>query len=133
MPLPLPAPARKIAQRARLAVTTEHAAFWRSRPVQVDQVLYESFAGNGVGCNPEAIFRHLLDHPDYSHLKHVWAISDPASIARFEAEFARHPRVSHVRRGSRAYVAALATSGYLVNNATFPPSFGKRQIGRAHV
>jgi len=126
VPLPLPAPARKIAQRARLAVTTEHAAFWRSRPVQVDQVLYESFAGNGVGCNPEAIFRHLLDHPDYSHLKHVCAISDPASIARFEAEFARHPRVSHVRRGSRAYVAALATSGYLVNNATFPPSFGKR-------
>ena len=126
MPLPLPAPARKIAQRARLAVSAERAAFWRSRPVQVDQVLYESFAGNGVGCNPEAIFRRLLDHPDYSHLRHVWAISDPAAIRRFEAEFGGHPRVSHVRRGSGGYVAALATSGYLVNNATFPPSFGKR-------
>ena len=89
-------------------------------------MLYESFAGNGVGCNPEAIFRRLLDHPDYGHLRHVWAISDPAAIARFEAEFGDHPRVSHVRRGSGRYVAALATSGYLVNNATFPPSFGKR-------
>ncbi|HET8926640.1 MAG TPA: glycosyltransferase [Microbacterium sp.] len=126
MRLPLPAPARKIAQRARLAVSAERAAFWRSRPVQVDHVLYESFAGNGVGCNPEAIFRRLLDHPDYTHLNHVWAISDPAASARFDAEFAGHPRVRHVRRGSGDYVAALATSGYLVNNATFPPSFGKR-------
>ena len=126
MRLPLPVPARKIAQRARLAVSAERAAFWRSRPVQVDQVLYESFAGNGVGCNPEAIFRRLLEHPDYGHLRHVWAISDPAAIARFEAEFGAHPRVSHVRRGSGRYVAALATSGYLVNNATFPAWFGKR-------
>ncbi|MFT4229592.1 MAG: glycosyltransferase [Microbacterium sp.] len=128
MPLPFRAPARahKIVRRAGLAVVAERAAFWRARPVQVEQVLYESFAGNGVGCNPEAIFRHLLDHPDHGHLKHVWAIADPAAVAAFEAEFAGHPRVRHVRRDSGAYVAALATSGYLVNNATFPPSFGKR-------
>lgn len=116
----------KIAKRARLALSAERAAFWRSRPVQVDQVLYESFAGNAVGCNPEAIFRNLLDHPDYLHLQHVWVISDRAAIARFEAEFGAHPRVRHVVRGTNAYIAALSTSGYLVNNATFPPSFGKR-------
>ncbi len=126
VPLPILPRARKLARRARLALISERTAFWRSRPVRPDHVLYESFAGNGVLCNPEAIFRHLLDDPAYARLHHVWAISDPAAIARFEAEFGDHPRVSHVRRGSGAYAAALATSGYLVNNSTFPASFGKR-------
>lgn len=78
-------------------------------------------------CNPEAIFRHLLSDPEFSDYRHVWALSDETAIARFREEFARHPRVSFVRRGSGGYWAALSTSKYLVNNATFPPSFGKRE------
>lgn len=89
-------------------------------------MLYESFAGNGVLCNPEAIFRHLLDHPDFGHLTHVWAIADDEAARRFHAEFAGHPRVGYVRRGSGAYWRELSTAGYLINNATFPPAFGKR-------
>lgn len=89
-------------------------------------MLYESFAGNGVLCNPEAIFRHLLDDPEFGRLRHVWAISDDAAIARFTAEFGSHPRVDFVRRGSGRYWEALSTSGTLVNNSTFPAAFGKR-------
>lgn len=117
---------RRVARRLRGAYLAERQAYGRSRPVKPRQVLYESFAGNGVLCNPEAIFRHLLDDPDFADLHHVWAISDRDAIARFRAEFAHHPRVSYVKRGSGAYDRATATSGYLVNNATFPPSFGKR-------
>lgn len=109
-----------------MAVTAERIALQRRRPIQPDVVLYESFAGNGVLCNPEAIFRELLDDPKHARLSHVWAISDPTVLARFEAEFGDHPRVSAVRRGGVEYWRALSTSGFLVNNATFPPAFGKR-------
>ncbi len=125
----LPSPARKAVRYARrlgLAAGAERRAFWRSRPVRHDTVLYESFAGNGMLCNPEAIFRHLLDHPQYAHLKHVWSLSEPAAVRAFRDEFAQHPRVSFVWRGSGAFVRAVATSGYLINNATFPPQFSKR-------
>ncbi|MGN8024597.1 CDP-glycerol glycerophosphotransferase family protein [Microbacterium sp. 22242] len=125
----LPSSVRRLrtgARRLKRAVEAERIAFWRSRPVRSDQVLYESFAGNGVLCNPEAIFRHLLDDPTYAQLRHVWVIADDAAIARFRAEFAGHPRVSFVRRGSASYRQALAVSGWLVNNATFPTWFGKR-------
>ncbi|WP_353114215.1 glycosyltransferase [Microbacterium sp.] len=118
---------RTFARRVKRATEAERIAFWRSRPVRADQVLYESFAGNGVLCNPEAIFRTLLDDPRYAHLEHVWVIADDAAAARFDEEFGRHPRVSAVRRGSSAYRQALAVSGYLVNNATFPSWFGKRE------
>lgn len=117
---------RTTARRLKRAVEAERIAFWRSRPLRSDQVLYESFAGNGVLCNPEAIFRHLLADPAYAHLTHVWVIADDAALARFRAEFDGHARVSFVRRGSASYRQALAVSGWLVNNATFPSWFGKR-------
>lgn len=126
----LSSPARRLkstARRLKRAVEAERIAFWRSRPVRPDQVLYESFAGNGMLCNPEAIFRHLLADPAYAHLTHVWAIADEDAIERFRAEFASDRRVSFVRRGSASYRQALAVSGWLVNNATFPTWFGKRE------
>ncbi|GAA1960901.1 glycosyltransferase [Microbacterium deminutum] len=112
--------------RAQRALDFERHAFFRSRPLRPDVVLYESFAGNGVLCNPEAIFRYLLQHPDFTRLEHVWSISDPAAIRRFRSEFGGDPRVRFVRRGSSAYWRELATAGYLINNATFAPEFGKR-------
>ena len=126
----LSSPVRRLksaARRLKRAVEAERIAFWRSRPVRPDQVLYESFAGNGMLCNPEAIFRHLLADPDYAHLTHVWALADEDAIARFQNEFSADRRVSFVRRGSASYRQALAASGWLINNATFPTWFGKRE------
>jgi CDP-glycerol glycerophosphotransferase (TagB/SpsB family)/glycosyltransferase involved in cell wall biosynthesis len=116
----------KNARRLRRAGAADRNAFYRSRPVHPDTVLYESFAGNGMLCNPEAIFRRLLHDPDFRRLTHVWALDDAAAEAAFAAEFRHHPRVKMVKRDSAAYWKALSTSQYLVNNATFPPQFGKR-------
>ncbi|QAY59849.1 glycosyltransferase [Microbacterium protaetiae] len=126
MKLPLPHRVNRYVSRAGKAVQAERIAYARSKPVLSDVVLYESFAGNGVLCNPEAIFRYLLGRPDFDHLWHVWAIDDDAALARFTDEFGTHPRVSAVRRGSFDYWRTLSTAGYLINNATFPPAFGKR-------
>ena len=41
-------------------------------------------------------------------------------------KYADRPNVHFVRYGSSDYYRALATSEFLVNNATFPPSFSKR-------
>jgi CDP-glycerol glycerophosphotransferase (TagB/SpsB family)/glycosyltransferase involved in cell wall biosynthesis len=95
----------------------------RRAPLVPGTVLYESFAGHGMGGNPEAIFRALLAAPDMSHLQHVWAI---ASAGRLPAEFADDARVRFVVRDSPEYDAALATSTYLVNDTTFPALFAKR-------
>lgn len=88
-------------------------------------VLYESFGGNGALDNPEAIFRSLLEDPDFTHLRHVWVI-EPEHGRAFCAEFASHPRVRFVRPRTVRYAKALARSEYLINNATFPPEFQKR-------
>lgn len=77
-------------------------------------------------CNPEAIFRELLGASDMAHLHHIWALSEPEHNRAAQLEFGNDPRVTIVRYGSAAYLRALATSQFLINNATFPPDFAKR-------
>lgn len=112
--------------RIRRIARFEVHAYWRRQPIRASTVLYESFAGNGMLCNPEAIFRELLGAPDMAHLHHIWAISEPHLNRSAQSEFAANSRVTIVRYGSAAYMRALATSQYLINNATFPADFAKR-------
>lgn len=117
---------RRQGDRVKRALGAERTAYYRSRPIRPDVVLYESFAGNGMLCNPEVIFRRLLSDPSFAHLSHVWSLEDDEAATLFAREFADHPRVRMVRRNTPAYQLALATSGYLVNNSTFGVQFGKR-------
>jgi CDP-glycerol glycerophosphotransferase len=107
-------------------VTQDRYARWRRQPVVDNAVLYEAFAGNGMLDNPEAIFRHLLAQPDMAHLEHIWALDDLSEHPDVIQEFADNPRVSFVEVLSPGYLKALATSKYLINNATFPQQLAKR-------
>jgi len=126
MPIRLPSAARSLFSRARRIVAAEQIAAARMLPLRPRRVVYESFAGNGALCNPEAIFRALLADPDFADLEHVWAISEPGAAAALESEFRGRRNVRVVRRGGAAYWRAVSTAGFLINNATFPPAFGKR-------
>jgi CDP-glycerol glycerophosphotransferase len=117
---------KRLPSRVKRAARFEIHAHWRRRPLVAGSVFYESFSGNGMLDNPEAVFRTLLAAPDMQGLTHIWALSDPDQYRAAVEEFAGDPRVSFVRYGSAAYYRALATSEYLVNNATFPPDFSKR-------
>ena len=118
---------RKVANRAKLAVKYEQLAWARRAPLKEHAVFYEAFAGNGVLCNPEAIFRALLRSDDLGELQHIWALQNLDEHAATIAEFADQPNVRFVERDTPAYYSALATSKYLINNSTFPPQFGKRE------
>ncbi len=115
-----------IVRRAKQVAGWERRQLARRGPIDDRTVLYESFAGNGMLCNPEAIFRALLAAGEYRDLHHVWALTDPELYAGTADEFHDDPRVSFVKRGSPRYYRALATAKYLINNATFPEPFAKR-------
>jgi CDP-glycerol glycerophosphotransferase len=122
----------QVAQKVYRTAPVEWRARVRMLPVRPELVVYESFAGNGLLCNPEAVFRALLAAPDQQHLRHVWVLSDPKAYPETVREFAGDKRVRFVRRRSLGYWKALATAGYLFNNATFPAEFGKRE-GQVYV
>ncbi len=120
------------ARRLRKAARYERIAWSRSASIVPGQVLYESFFGNGMLDNPEAIFSALLAAPDMLHLSHVWVLTNTEANRRVMEQYRDEPRVRFVTYGSTRYFEALARSQYLVNNSTFPPEFGKRE-GQTYV
>lgn len=138
------APVRKNAQRLRnvyrraryLAAcgvddaSSGEAAQWvryyRSAKIDPNLVLYQAHSGASMSCNPYAIFRELLADPEFSHLKHVWVLDSYHEIGLRSAEYAAHPNVTFVRYKTADYLKALASAGYLIQNAAFPSYFTKR-------
>lgn len=113
-------------QKLTKAKRYESYAFWRSRPVVPNSVVYESFSGNGMLDNPEAIFQTLLNDPSMGHLRHIWVLSDLDLYRSTVERFKDRHNVQFVQHQSDKYYKALATSQYLINNATFPWQFSKR-------
>jgi CDP-glycerol glycerophosphotransferase len=116
----------RITTKLKKASKAEIYARALKQPIRKNTVLYESFSGNGMLCNPEAVFRKLLADPARSELKHIWVVNSLADHADQISEFRNHPRVRFVEAQSAGYLWALATSQYLFNNATFPWQFSKR-------
>jgi CDP-glycerol glycerophosphotransferase (TagB/SpsB family)/glycosyltransferase involved in cell wall biosynthesis len=116
----------RVVRKVLQTLPSEWKAQVRRLPIDESLIVYEAFAGSGMLCNPEALFRAILADPEQAHRRHLWVLKEPKDHPELLAQFRGDPRVRFVRRGSVAYHRALATAGLLVNNATFPPSFNKR-------
>lgn len=113
-------------RRTRRLVQSEWYAWWRRAPLAGDTVLWSSFDGVGMLCQPRALFDTVLADPRYSHLEHVWITDSELRRSTEVRAVAEHPRVSTATIGSRSYFRALATAHYLVTNTAFPAYFAKR-------
>lgn len=91
-------------------------------PIAENVVLYESFHGSKVACNPYALCLELVRQAP--ELQHVWAVQEGAHIP---PELVEHPSVSFVRINSQGYRRHLATAKYLINNTSFPRYFIRRR------
>lgn len=101
-----------------------YAEYCDTLPIQQEWILYESGAGQFVGCNPLAIFRQLIVDDEYRDYKHFWAVTDFDVIPD---ELRGLPNVVFVKRNSIGYIRILATAKYLINNNTFAPYFSRRK------
>lgn len=102
----------------------EYAEYLATRPISRNVVLYESYLGSKIDCNPYAIYRSVLADPDYGHLTHVWVVTPGTYIPDVVRN---EPNTVIVERSSRLYRRYLATARYLVNNVSFPHYFTRRE------
>jgi CDP-glycerol glycerophosphotransferase len=100
-------------RRAAIKVRALQYQLDRKRPL-ANSVLFESFQGKVIGDSPYDIYLGLKEaRPD---LHFIW-VTAPATKAP--------AGTTGVAFGSPAYLRALATSKFLVNNSNFPPYFRK--------
>ncbi len=88
------------------------------------KVLFDSFHGEQMSCNPFAIFLEMLEDPAYRGWTFVWAINEPERVPK---RFKPLRNVFFVPKASDGYLRHVTTAGVLVNNMTFPPYFIRRK------
>jgi len=94
-----------------------------SLPLRKDTIVYESFGGQSMACNPLAIFRALLSNPRYANWLHVWILDD-LSVA--PAAYKNLRNVVFIKKNSAGYLRYLTSASHLINNSTFPAWFTRR-------
>ncbi|MDE6568241.1 MAG: CDP-glycerol glycerophosphotransferase family protein [Lachnospiraceae bacterium] len=104
-----------------------YAKYFHNKKLQNNTVLYESFFGRGMLCNPYAIFLQLLQDPAFKHFKHVWVLDDMKNHSVLLDEYSKYRNVIFVQRESKEYLKYLCSAKYLINNVTFPSYFSKKE------
>ncbi len=106
---------------------TRYAYYYKYCKVRDNVVLYESFYGKGMLCNPYAIFLELMGDPEFKDYIHVWVLKDPKVDQVLIERYREHKNVIFVPYGGKAYLKYLATAKYLFNNSTFGNYFVKKE------
>lgn len=114
-------PARRTARRVARAAAS---AAYRRLPLDENLAVYAAYWHRGYACNPAAIHAKALELAP--HIRGVWVLADAARAA------ALPPGVPYVVVNTPAYLKAMATAKYRVNNVNWPFTSGKRP-GSVHV
>lgn len=104
-------------------IVTQYNEYYDAVPIEDNTILYESFHGSSMSCNPYAIFKYLLSDTRFDGWTHVWVLSDKGRIPQ---KYKSRPNIIFVSRNSDLYRRYLASSRYLINNNTFPEYYMRK-------
>ncbi len=137
----LPRPVKKVLRRPykfmrkRLkAFNLKRLAYLRyhkTQKIKANTILYESYAGAGMICNPYAIFKELLNDESFKGYKHYWAIREKQELRRLKKAY-KKSNVFFIKYFGFRYLKKLANAQYLINNTTFTSYFAKKK-GQVYV
>lgn len=102
----------------------EYVEYQNYLKINSSAILFESYFGNQISCNPLALWNEITSNPKWDHLTHYWVTSKNTIIPD---AIRNHEKTVIVERGSRLYFRTLASAKYLVNNVTFPHYFTRRK------
>lgn len=98
-------------------------AFQRWWSIDEYSILYESNHGAKLTCNVLPLVSEMVDDPRFEHYIHYVVLPNRSYLP---SALQDRPNVIIVPRESDLYLRKLATSGYLINNNTFPSYFSRR-------
>lgn len=109
-----------------------YAKYYDQLNIEKNTILYESRDGNSITDSPYAIFKYLLDNPQFKDYVHIWSVQDFDALDPVISKYKSIPNVKFVRRNSKDYIKYLASCEYLINNSTFQ-SFYIHKEGQKYI
>jgi len=109
---------------ANLKKVINYTEYYERYALEEKTILYESYHGASISCNPYAIFKSLLVDDRFKEYKHIWVINDKSKIPN---ELKSYTNVIFISRNCDLYMRYLARAKYLINNVTFPEYFIRKE------
>lgn len=107
--------------------------YYDALKIEKNTILFESFSGVAMSCNPLAIFLEMKNSSEFNHFIFIWVVND---INIVSDKYKKYENVVFIKKDSDKYLRYLCSAQYLVNNATFPPYFirkeGQRYLNTWH-
>ncbi|MCM3023719.1 CDP-glycerol glycerophosphotransferase family protein [Weizmannia ginsengihumi] len=104
----------------------KYTKFYKKLDINQNVILYEVFHGESMSDSPYAIFKHLLEDPQFNNYTHVWALNSIYGNLYVD-RYMNLKNVKFVKVHSKQYLKYLASAKYLINNNTFPTYFQKKE------
>ncbi len=98
----------------------KYAKYYKNLLIDDKVILYDSYFGRGMICNPYALFLALLDNEDFQDYTHVWVIEDKYGNEPVMEQFQHHKNVFVIGRHSDDHLRYLAYAKYTVTNVSIP-------------
>ena len=103
-----------------------YAENWEKVSVRDRVILYETQNGKKIADSGYAIFKYLVDNPQFSNYEHIWVIDNEKSKAPQALEEKYQKACKLVIRGTQEHKKALLEAKYLINSHTFESYFAKK-------
>ncbi|WP_210133194.1 glycosyltransferase [Staphylococcus sp. GDH8C106P] len=104
-----------------------YAKLYKNINVDENYILYQVRDGQSMTDSPYAIFKHLLNDKSYKNFKHIWVVSNNSKKKSYSKLYNQSNNVKFIVKESKDYLFYLTKCKYLINNATFPNYFTKKQ------
>jgi CDP-glycerol glycerophosphotransferase len=85
----------------------QYAKVYDRLRVKKNTILYESRDGSSISDSPYALFKYMLEDPQYKEYTHIWSIKDAEALSIIMDKYCHYPNVEFVKRNSKAYLKCL--------------------------
>ena len=108
----------------RLHNLVNYTEYYEHLTIENKTILYESYHGASISCNPYALFKTLILDQRFEGFKHIWVINDKSKIPN---SLTSNKNVIFIRRDTDKYMRYLASAKYLINNTSFPVYYIRKE------
>ncbi|GMG64671.1 hypothetical protein TEHAL1_21460 [Tetragenococcus halophilus] len=99
---------RKKMENTNFSRQVEYQKAFEKYDVKSNIILYESFHGKGMTDNPFAIFKYLLNNPEFKNMRHIWVLNNYEDNGYYNY-YKKFSNVEFVKTHSKKYFYYLAT------------------------
>lgn len=117
---------RKAGNFKETARRSKYAKYYKNLLIEDKVILYDSYFGRGMICNPFGIFLELLNNDDFKDYTHVWVIEDKYGNEPVMEQFAENKNVFVIGRHSDDHLRYLASAKYIITNVSLPFYYCKK-------